>query len=123
MTRAGNGGGPAFHSRLEPFVAFIREQRQQRKTWKEIATRLKAEKNCTITFQGLHQFYRRYVKRQARPHWEEGIEPLMVPPARPHEPASRLESSCKPVLAAIPVSRSFRQPSPESLNLNDPNKL
>ena len=123
ITRGGSGGGPAFHSRLEPFVALIRAQRQQRKTWKEIAAWLKAEKDCPITFQGLHQFYRRYVKRQARPHWEDGVEPLMVAPAHPREPASRPELSRKPVLAVIPASRSFRQPSPDSLNLNDPNKL
>ena len=65
------GGGRAFHSRLESFVDFIREQRQQRRTWQEIATLLRTEKGCVITFQGLHQFYRRYLKRQARPHWEE----------------------------------------------------
>ena len=64
------GGGRAFHSRLESFVGFIREQRQQRKTWQEIATLLHTEKGCPITFQGLHQFYRRYLKRQGRPHWE-----------------------------------------------------
>jgi hypothetical protein len=65
-----SGGGRAFHSRLESFVDFIREQRQQRRTWQEIATLLRTEKGCAITFQGLHQFYRRYLKRQARPHWE-----------------------------------------------------
>jgi len=64
------GGGRAYRSRLEPFVEFIREQRQQRRTWQEIATLLRTEKGCAITFQGLHQFYRRYLKRQARPHWE-----------------------------------------------------
>ncbi len=66
------GGGRAFRSRVEPFVDFIREQRQQCKTWQEIAERLRAEKGCGITFQGLHQFYRRYVKREAQPHWEDG---------------------------------------------------
>ena len=123
ITRGGSGGGPAFHSRLEPFVTFIRAQRQQRKTWREIAAWLKAEKDCPITFQGLHQFYRRYVKRQGRPHWEDGVEPLMVLPAHPHEPASRPELNRKPILAVSPASRSFRQPSPDSLNLNDPNQL
>jgi hypothetical protein len=70
--RKRGGGGRAFHSRLESFVGFIREQRQQRKTWQEIATLLRTEKGCSITFQGLHQFYRRYLKRQARTHWEDG---------------------------------------------------
>lgn len=64
------GGGRAYRSRLESFVEFIREQRQHRQTWQEIAEQLRTEKGCAITFQGLHQFYRRYLKRQARPHWE-----------------------------------------------------
>ena len=113
----------AFHSRVEPFVAIIRAQRQQRKTWREIAEWLTVEEGCRITLQGLHQFYRRYVKRQGRHHWEDEGQTLSVPPTLPHEPASRPESNRKPVLAAIPASRSFRQPSPDSLNLNDPNKL
>jgi hypothetical protein len=65
-----HGGGRAYRSRLELFAEFIREQRQQRRTWQEIAARLRTEKDCVITFQGLHQFYRRYLKRQARSHWE-----------------------------------------------------
>ncbi len=120
---ARNGGGRAFHSRVEPFVAIIRAQRQQRKTWREIAEWLAVEEGCRITLQGLHQFYRRYVKRQGRHHWEDEGHTLSVPPTLPHEPASRPESNRKLVLAAIPASRSFRQPSPDSLNLNDPNKL
>ena len=70
VKRNRSGGGRPFHSRLEPFAEFIREQRQQRKTWQEIAASLRTEKDCVITSQGLHQFYRRYLKRQARSHWE-----------------------------------------------------
>ena len=73
------GGGRAYRSRLESFTEFIREQRQQRRTWQEIAARLRTEKDCVITFQGLHQFYRRYLKRQARSHWES--EAATAPPA------------------------------------------
>jgi hypothetical protein len=120
---ARKGGGRAFHSRVEPFVAIVSEQRQQRKTWREIAEWLAVEEDCRITLQGLHQFYRRYVKRQGRLHWEDEGQTLSAPPALPHESASRPESNRKPVLAAIPAARSFRQPSPDSLNLNDPNKL
>jgi hypothetical protein len=47
--RAKHGGGRAFHSRLEPYADFIREQRQRRKTWKEIADLLQTEKGCAIT--------------------------------------------------------------------------
>ncbi|MGO9705328.1 MAG: hypothetical protein ACLPYZ_08915 [Limisphaerales bacterium] len=80
------GGGRAYRSRLEPFAEFIREQRQQRRTWQEIAARLRTEKDCVITFQGLHQFYRRYLKRQARSHWESKAataQPATVNPSAP----------------------------------------
>jgi hypothetical protein len=80
------GGGRAYRSRLELFAEFIREQRQQRRTWQEIAARLRTEKDCVITFQGLHQFYRRYLKRQARSHWEsEAVtaQPATVNPSAP----------------------------------------
>ncbi|HEX3719202.1 MAG TPA: hypothetical protein VH595_14695 [Verrucomicrobiae bacterium] len=49
---ARKGGGRAFHSRVEPFVAIIRTQRQQRKTWREIAEWLAVEEGCRITLQG-----------------------------------------------------------------------
>ena len=117
VKRNRSGGGRPFHSRLEPFTEFIREQRQQRQTWQVIAARLRTEKDCVITFQGLHQFYRRYLKRQARPHWES--EAVMVQPAtvKPQTPAH------KPVLAATPTPRSFRQPSPDNIKLNDPTNI
>jgi hypothetical protein len=96
--RKRSGGGRAFHSRLESFVDLIREQRQQRRTWQEIATLLRAEKGCSITFQGLHQFYRRYLKRQARPHWES--ESVMAHPTtvKPETPAQ------KPMPATTPTA-------------------
>ena len=111
------GGGRAYHSRLEAFVDFIRAQRQQRRTWQEIATLLRSENGCAITFQGLHQFYRRYLKRQAKPHWEDGA--VMSLPATVKTPAP----AHQPVLAAMPKPRSYRQPSPENIKLNDPTKL
>jgi hypothetical protein len=107
------GGGRAFHSRLEPFVEYIREQRRRRKTWQEIAALLRTEKACPITFQGAYQFYRRFLKRQARPHWES--EPPPVMPSR--EPAR------KPMLASLPPARPFMAPNPDSIKLNDPTKV
>jgi hypothetical protein len=118
-TKNGNrhGGGRAYRSRVEPFVDFIRAQRQQRKTWKEIAEQLCDKKDCAITFQGLHQFYRRFVKRQARPSWENEIAtPSVTKPLT-------VEKPFKPLLAATPSARPFRQPSPENINLNDPTKI
>jgi hypothetical protein len=114
------GGGRAYHSRVEPFVAFIREQRQKRQTWREIAEWLAVEKDCRITLQGLYQFYRRYVERQGKRGWEEECNALPVPPARPNDSASSFKPARKPVLAEIPAPRSFRQPNLENLKLNDP---
>lgn len=116
------GGGRAYRSRLEPFVDFIRAQRQQRKTWQEIAELLRTQKSCAVTFQGLHQFYRRYVKRQAQPHWEDGNKPVGLPPAHPHVPDNRPES-VRPMLAAIPAERPFRRPNPDNIKLNDPTDI
>jgi predicted metal-dependent phosphoesterase TrpH len=111
-----HGGGRAYRSRLELFVELIRQQRQQRRTWQEIAAQLR-EKDCAITFQGLHQFYRRYLKRQSRPHWETEAAVAQPATAKLQTPAH------KPMLAATPNARPFRQPSPENINLNDPTKI
>jgi hypothetical protein len=110
------GGGRAYHSRVEPFVEFIREQRQKRQTWREITECLAVEKDCRITLQGLYQFYRRYVKRQGKHRWEAQCTALPVPPT---DSASTSKPARKPVLAEIPASRSFRQPNLENLKLND----
>ena len=100
--RKRSGGGRAFHSRLESFVEFIREQRQQRRTWQEIATLLRTEQGCSITFQGLHQFYRRYLKRQARPHWES--EAATAQPATVKSPTS----AQKPAQAATTTTNQYK---------------
>ena len=112
------GGGRAFHSRLEPFVDFIRDQRQRRRTWQEIAAVLFSEKNCAITAQGVHQFYRRHLQRRAETHWEETpsvskatTTPNGMAPAR------------KPILAATPQPREVRRPNPEDMTLNDPTNI
>ena len=113
------GGGLAFHSRLEPHVEFVKQQRRQRKTWKEIAERLHNEKACPITLQGVHQFYRRYLGRCARPHWErDAPSPETHATSRPANTTQR-----KALLAATPATRPFRQPSPDNINLNDPSTL
>jgi hypothetical protein len=120
VKRNRSGGGRPFHSRLEPFVDFIREQRQQRKTWQEIAAVLSNEKSCAITSQGVHQFYRRYLHHREQTHWEEtssvskvtiastGLAPA---PAR------------KPILAATPPPREVRRPNPKDMKLNDPTNI
>jgi len=113
MKRTKRGGGRAFHSVLEPHVDFIREQRHKRRTWKEIAELLCIQRRCPITYQGVHQFYRRYVNRQVRAHWERDAT---------EHPASP-ERSRKTVLASTPRARPFKAPNPDSLNLNDPTNV
>jgi hypothetical protein len=56
-------GGKPFHSILEPHFDFIREQRQRRKTWQEIADLLFSEKGIRVTFYAPYRFYRRKLKR------------------------------------------------------------
>ena len=112
--RAKAGGGRAFHSRLEPFVDFIRTQRQRRRTWKEIAEAIQHEKGCVITLQGVHQFYRRYVKRLARPHWERAPASIPPPRAKPFPSAPQ---------ASTPSERPFRKPPLHSIQLNDPSEV
>ena len=117
--RVKTGGGPAFHSRLEPHVEFIRQLRRQRKTWKEIAEQLQTEKACSITLQGVHQFYRRYLRLRARPHWERDAAVVELPVV----PTQSTDPRRKPLLACTPPTRSFRQPNPKNINLNDPSQL
>jgi IS5 family transposase len=114
------GGGRAFHSRLEPFADFIREQRQRRRTWQEIAAVLFSEKGCAITAQGVHQFYRRYLHRRAQTHWEETPSVLKVTTA----PANAAPAPArKPILAATPPPREVRRPNLDDIKLNDPTNI
>ena len=113
--RTKQGGGRAFHSRLEPFVKLISEQRQKRRKCKEIAELLRTEHGGPITFQGVHQFYRRYVKRQARSHWERQAAVHPLPPFA--------EPSRSPVFASTPPARPFKAPNPDSIKLNDATSL
>jgi hypothetical protein len=114
------GGGRAFHSRLEPFVEFIRELRQRRRTWQEIAAVLSNENGCAITSQGVHQFYRRYLHRRAQTHWEEtpSVSKATTTPTGIASAPAR-----KPILAATPPPREVRRPNPEDMKLNDPTNI
>jgi hypothetical protein len=118
--RKRSGGGRAFHSRLEPFVDFIREQRQRRKTWQEIAAMLSKEKGCAMTAQGIHQFYRRYLQRRAQTHWEDAsfVAKVTTAPINMTPVPAR-----NPILAAIPPPRAIRRPNPDDIKLNDPTKI
>jgi hypothetical protein len=111
VKRKHSGGGRAFHSRLEPFVDFIREQRQRRRTWREIAGALSEEKSCGITAQGIHQFYRRHLQRRFKGHWEntqENLESHNIQMNAVVRPQSRP--------APLPPKVDFKRPDRSKLN-------
>jgi hypothetical protein len=113
--RKRSGGGRAFHSRLEPFVDFIREQRQRRRTWKEIATALAGGKNCAITAQGVHQFYRRHLQNRAKRHWEDESNHSEFQPASPNAAVKRPQSRPAP----LPSSSKFNRPNLSTINTEE----
>ena len=106
-------GGRAYHSVLEPHFDFIREQRQRRKTWQEIAELLHTEKGIRLTLYAPYHFYRRKLKRAKQPHWEEAR--LEFSPARPIVPATRPESHPAP----LPASPVFKRPDYSKFNMEE----
>ena len=90
-------GGKPFHSILEPHFDFIRELRQRRKTWQEIAELLFTEKNIRVTFYAPYLFYRRKLKRATKPNWENAGNNSESQPARPNAAASRPQSRPSPL--------------------------
>ena len=106
-------GGRAYHSVLEPHFDFIHQQRQRRKTWQEIADLLSSEKGIRITLYAPYHFYRRKLKRAAKPHWENSINDSL--PVRPNAVASRPQSRPSPLSAAP----TFKRPDRSNLNTED----
>ena len=100
-------GGRAYHSILELHFDFIRELRQRRKTWKEIAEALFIEKGVHVTLYAPYRFYQRQLKRRAKGHWEDAVNTTGLPPAHP-TPAAR-RPKAKP--APLPAPPTFKQPS------------
>jgi hypothetical protein len=100
-------GGRAFHSILEPHFDFIHQQRQRRKTWQEIAKSLLTEKGINVTLYAPYRFYRRKLKRAAKPNWENAENDSQLPPTRPIAAASRPQ----PRLSPLPPKPAFNQPN------------
>jgi len=100
-------GGRAYHSVLEPYFDFIQQQRQRRKTWQEIADLLFSEKGIRVTFYAPYRFYRRRLKRAAKPNWENSVgeiqpaNPVRQPPSRP---------------APLPKQNTFNRPNIKNIN-------
>jgi hypothetical protein len=103
-------GGKPFHSILEPHFDFIRELRQQRKTWQEIADLLLSEKGIRVTFHAPYLFYRRRLKRVAKPHWENSITDSQ--PAHLDTAANRPQSRQSP----LPKPSPFTRPNIKNIN-------
>jgi hypothetical protein len=102
-------GGRAYHSILEPHFDFIREQRQRRKTWQEIAALLFTEKGIRVTLFAPYHFYRRKLKHAAKPHWENPRADSQ--PARPGAPTNRPQ----PRLSPLPPKPDFTRPDRSKL--------
>jgi hypothetical protein len=106
-------GGKPFHSILEPHYDFIRELRQRRKTWQEIADLLLSEKGIGVTFHAPYLFYRRRLKRATKPNWENSITDSQ--PAHPDTAASRPQ----PRLGPLPPSPRFQRPDRSKFNTDE----
>jgi hypothetical protein len=100
-------GGRAFHSILEPHFDFIRELRQRRKTWQEIADLLFTKKGIRVTLYAPYRFYRRKLKRAAKPNWENPGNNSEAHPGRPNVAANRLQARLSP----LPPKPVFKQPN------------
>jgi hypothetical protein len=99
------GGGKPFRSILEPHFEFIRELRQRRKTWRQITELLLTEKGIRVTFYAPYLFYRRKLKRAAKPNWENPSTDFQ--PAHPNVAVSRPQSRPSP----LPPKPVFKQPN------------
>jgi hypothetical protein len=98
-------GGKPFHSILEPHYDFIRELRQRRKTWQEIADLLLSEKGIRVTFHAPYLFYRRRLKRAIKPHWENAENNSEFQPAHPNAATNRPQSRPSPLAKPAPFNR------------------
>jgi hypothetical protein len=99
--------GKAFHSILEPHFDFIHQQRQRRKTWKEIAKSLLTEKGIHVTLYAPYRFYRRKLKRAVKTNWENTGNDSRFSPAHPDVAPSLSQSRPSP----LPPKPVFKQPN------------
>jgi hypothetical protein len=106
------GGGKPFRSILEPHFEFIRDLRQRRKTWRQITELLLTEKDIRVTVYAPYLFYRRKLKRAAKPNWENVGNTSEVLPARPNLAASRPQSRPSP----LPIQNAFNRPNIKNIN-------
>ena len=98
------GGGKPFRSILEPHFEFIRDLRQHRKTWRQITELLFTEKGIRVTVYAPYLFFRRKLKRAAKPNWENST--VDSQPPHPSAAASRLQPHSGP----LPPPPIFKRP-------------
>jgi len=109
------GGGKPFRSILEPHFEFIRALRQRRKTWRQITELLLTEKNICVTVYAPYLFYRRKLKRAAKPNWENAESNSEAQPGHPDVAASRPQSRPSP----LPPQQNFQRPDQTKLNTDN----
>ena len=96
-------GGKAHHSIVEPHLEFIRELRRQRRTWQEIADALAAEKGIRVTLQAPYLYFRRWIRRRGKLHWESSEIALQSTEEGPTPKASK-------TIPTLPGAK-FRKPN------------
>ena len=101
-------GGRAFHSIVEPHFDFIQQLRQRRKTWQEIAELLFTEKGIRVTLYAPYRFYRRRLKRAAKPDWKIKENIFQFQPANQSAAANQSPASPAPLPAQKPFKRPHR---------------
>ncbi|MGA2870896.1 MAG: hypothetical protein ABSF34_17255, partial [Verrucomicrobiota bacterium] len=72
-----------------------------------------SEKNIRVTFYAPYRFYRRRLKRAAKPNWENSSADFQ--PARPSAPASRPQS--RPAL--LTIKPDFKRPNLSTINTEE----
>jgi hypothetical protein len=107
------GGGRPFRSILEPHFEFIRDLRQRRKTWRQITELLFTEKGIRVTVFAPYLYYRRKLKRAAKPHWENST--VDSQPTHPSAAASRQQSRQSP----LPPQQNFQRPDQTKLKTDN----
>jgi hypothetical protein len=106
------GGGKPFRSILEPHFEFIRELRQRRKFWGQIAELLFTEKGIRVTVYAPYLFYRRKIKRAAKSNWESPGNNSEAQPARPNSATNQRQSRKSP----LPPPTDFKRPDRSKIN-------
>ncbi|HZQ46815.1 MAG TPA: hypothetical protein VFC07_07390 [Verrucomicrobiae bacterium] len=107
-------GGRAYHSILEQHFDFIRQQRQRRKTRQEISDLLFTEKGIRVTLYAPYHFYRRFLRRRTKVHWENQSEHSESQPMRPSTAVSQSQSRPSP----LPQEPIFKRPDLSKFNMD-----